>query len=246
MYAFFLDIDGTIYDGNRVAQEVADAIARARSAGHKVFINTARAYIGVPDEVLALPVDGFICSFGLEIFAEGKCIHRRFIPREQALEVANYAFQNGVSLYFEGETRLDLNRWRDDSLNPANLEEFRQMLGTSRVCKFSLPDGPTEADKHAFSEDFHFFDIEVIAKGYSKTRGIALVEEYFGLSRAEIVAVGDADSDLDMIQYAGIGVAMGNGSPRLKACADFVTKPIDQHGAAYAIDYLLTNKKADA
>ena len=38
MYAFFLDIDGTIYDGNRIAQEVTDAIARARAAGHKVFI----------------------------------------------------------------------------------------------------------------------------------------------------------------------------------------------------------------
>lgn len=72
MYAFFLDIDGTIYDGNRIAQEVTDAIARARAAGHKVFINTARAYIGLPPEVTVLPVDGFICAFGLEIFADGK------------------------------------------------------------------------------------------------------------------------------------------------------------------------------
>jgi hydroxymethylpyrimidine pyrophosphatase-like HAD family hydrolase len=141
---------------------------------------------------------------------------------------------------------LDLNRRWESSFHPKNLAEFEQMLGCHRLCKFSLPNGPTDQDKAFFSEDFDFYDIEVIAKGYSKTRGIALVEEYFGLSRAEIVAVGDADSDLDMIQYAGIGVAMGNGSPRLKACADFVTKPIDQHGAAYAIDYLLTNKKADA
>ena len=35
MYLFFLDIDGTIYDGERVADEVIDAIARARAQGHK-------------------------------------------------------------------------------------------------------------------------------------------------------------------------------------------------------------------
>ena len=47
MYAFFLDIDGTIFDSRIVAQEVIDAMARARAEGHKVFINTARAYIGL-------------------------------------------------------------------------------------------------------------------------------------------------------------------------------------------------------
>ena len=246
MYAFFLDIDGTIYDGSRVAQEVAEAISRARDAGHKVFINTARAYIGIPKEVFALPVDGFVCSFGLEVFADGKFIHRRFIPRETLLEVAEYAFDHHTPLYFEGEIRLDLNRRWESSFHPKNIADFTQMLGEHQVCKFSFPDGPTEQDKKIFSADFDFYDIEVIAKGYSKTRGIAFVEKYFGLSREEIVAIGDTDSDIDMIQYAGIGIAMGNSSPKLKTCADFVTKTIDEHGAAYAIDYLLTNKKADA
>ena len=45
MYAFFLDIDGTLFDGERVSDRVIDAINKARSLGHKVFINTARAYV---------------------------------------------------------------------------------------------------------------------------------------------------------------------------------------------------------
>ena len=242
MYAFFLDIDGTIYDGNRVADQVVEAITRARAAGHKVFINTARAYIGLPKEVLALPVDGFICSFGLEIFADGQFIHRRFIPMETVLEAASYAFKHHTPLYFEGEIRLDLNRRWESSFHPKNIADFMRMLGEHQVCKFSFPDGPTEQDKEAFSADFDFYDIEVIAKGYSKTRGIQLVEEYFGLSREEIVAVGDTDSDIDMIRYAGIGIAMGNGSPKLKASADFVTKSITEHGAALAIYRILAKE----
>lgn len=239
MYAFFLDIDGTIYDGNRVAGEVVDAITRARRAGHKVFINTARAYIGMPPEVFALPVDGFICSLGLEVFAQGKFIHRRFIPRQTVLATAKYAFDNQVPLYFEGEIRLDLNRRWEGSLHPKNLDEFAQMLREKHICKFSLPNGPTEADKKTFSQDFDFYDIEVIAKGYSKTRGIQIVQELYDIPRENIVAIGDSDPDMDMVRYAGIGISMGNGTPNLKTCSNYITKTLQEHGVAYAIDQLL-------
>ena len=239
MYAFFLDIDGTIYDGSGIRQPVIDAIAHARAAGHKVFLNTARAYIGLPREALALEVDGFVCSFGLEVFADGKFLHRRFLPKKTVLAAAKYAFDHRVPLYFEGETRLDLNRRWESSFHPKTLAEFTQMLGDHRLCKFSLPNGPTEDDRKAFSADFDFFDIEVIPKGYSKAYGIRLVEEHFGLSRENTIAIGDGDTDLDMVQYAGIGVAMGNGTEALKAAADFVTKSLDEDGAAYAIGHFL-------
>lgn len=240
MYIFFLDIDGTIYDGRQVAQEVIDAITRAREAGHMIFVNTARAYIGMPDQVYDLPVNGWVNAFGLEIFADGRFIHRKFIPRKRVLEIAEYAFEKGVALYFEGEIRLDLNCERDGRLNPKNMGEFERMLGENRVCKFALPDGLTDADRAAFSADFDFYDIEVITKGYSKARGMQIVQEYYGVSRENTVAIGDTDSDIDMVNYAGIGIAMGNGTPRLKACANFVTKTLEAHGVAYAIDCLLT------
>lgn len=239
MYAFFLDIDGTIYDGKQVSGEVIDAIVRAKSAGHMVFMNTARAYIGMPEEVYALPVDGWVCSFGLEVFAQGRFIHRKYLPRLQVLEVAKYAFDHRKKLYFEGEIRLDLNCERRGSLNPKNMDEFETMLGQNRVCKFALPDGVTEADRSAFSADFDFYDIETIAKGYSKTRGIQIIQEHYGITRENTVAIGDSDSDWDMISYAGIGIAMGNGTPSLKARAKYVTKTMEEQGVAYAIDCLL-------
>ena len=245
MYAFFLDIDGTIYDGNSVSQEVVSAIVMARSAGHKVFINTARAYIGIPREVLRLPVDGFVCSFGLEIFADGKFLHRRFLPKETVLAAAKYAFDHHIPLYFEGEARLDLNRRWESSFHPKTLAEFEQMLGCHRLCKFSLPNGPTDQDKAFFSEDFDFYDIEVIVKGYSKTRGIRILQEYYGISRENIVAIGDSDTDIDMVRYAGIGISMGNGTASLKACADYITKALEDHGAAFAINRFLITKNTD-
>ena len=98
---------------------------------------------------------------------------------------------------------------------------------------------PTEEDVAAFSADFDFFGIEAIAKGYSKSRGLQIVEEYYGASREDTVAIGDTDPDIDMITYAGIGISMGNGTPNLKACAEYVTKHFREFGVAYAIDKLL-------
>ena len=239
MYTFFLDIDGTIFDGNRVADEVIDAIIRARKMGHKVFINTARAYLGMPEQVYGLPVDGFVNSFGLEVCVGGKFIHRKFIPRPQVMKIAKYAFDSGTRLYFEGEIRIDVNQEFERALCPKSIDEFDRMLGESGVCKFVLPDKPTDADVEAFSADFDFFGIEAIAKGYSTARGIQIVEEYYGTSRESTVAIGDTDPDIDMVKYAGIGISMGNGTPNLKACAEYVTKPFWNFGVAYAIDRLL-------
>ena len=239
MYLFFLDIDGTIFDGHRVADEVIEAISRAREKGHKVFINTARAYIGMPEQVYGLPVDGFVNSFGLEVCADGKFIHRKFIPRERVLEVAKYAFDSGTSLYFEGEISIHINRECDGVRCPANMTEFEEMMGESGLCKFVLCEKPTESDLAAFSADFDFHGIEAIAKGYSKARGIQIVEEYYGISHSDAVAIGDTDPDIDMIKYAGIGISMGNGTPNLKACAEYVTKSFREFGVAYAIDRLL-------
>ena len=51
------------------------------------------------------------------------------------------------------------------------------------------------------------------------------------------MAFGDAENDIDMLEYAGIGIAMGNGGEDVKAAADFVTRDIDDDGIAYALQH---------
>ena len=62
---------------------------------------------------------------------------------------------------------------------------------------------------------------------------------HFGLSRQEIVAFGDGNNDTDMLTFAGIGVAMGNGAACAKAAADFVTADIDDDGVEKALRNLM-------
>ena len=235
MYGFFLDIDGTFYDG-KISSAVMDAITRARAAGHKVFINTSRAYIGMPQEVYDYPFDGYVNSFGLEVCVGETFVHRHFIPAAQAHRIAQYAFDNRLPLYFEGEIRVDIHR-DGFGFTPADLQEFDKLTG--RVSKFVLSGPPNETERALFGAEYDFIGGEGIAKGHGKAYGVRLLEELCGIPHENTVAIGDTFLDIDMVTYAGIGIAMGNSTNDLLQVANFVTRSIGEDGVAYAIDCVL-------
>ena len=242
MYAFFLDIDGTVYDGKTVSENVLSAIEMARSEGHLVFINTLRAYVGMGSLKEKLSFDGFVNSLGYEVFVDGKHILREFIPHEKVMEIAKCAFDNGISLYFDGEKRVAVRSSADETLGTKNMEEFCAALGESRMCKFIVTEDASGIIKDRFSNDFVFFGREAFLKGSTKLRGIEIVEKYFGIPHENTVAIGDSDSDIDMVKGAGIGIAMGNGTEKLKSNAKYVTRTVQCDGVAYAIDCVLSGE----
>ena len=71
---------------------------------------------------------------------------------------------------------------------------------------------------------------EIAVGGITKAVGMEKLVEYLGITREDTVAFGDGPNDFEMIEYAGIGVAMGNASDDLKAIADFVTTNITEDG----------------
>lgn len=77
--------------------------------------------------------------------------------------------------------------------------------------------------------------LEVYDEGSTKAVGIARLAADLGIEQSEIVAVGDNLNDLEMIEFAGLGVAMGNATARLKELADWTTKSNGEDGVAYLI-----------
>ena len=78
--------------------------------------------------------------------------------------------------------------------------------------------------------------IEVTSPNVSKGHALAALADYYGISQSEVMAIGDQDNDIDMIAWAGVGVAMGNASLGAKAAADYIAPPISEEGAAWAIE----------
>lgn len=71
---------------------------------------------------------------------------------------------------------------------------------------------------------------EITVEGVHKAHGMQQLMELLGISREDTIAFGDSMNDYEMIQFAGIGVAMGNAAERLKAAADRVAPHINEDG----------------
>lgn len=74
--------------------------------------------------------------------------------------------------------------------------------------------------------------LEFMPKGVTKAYGCELLAQHLGITREEIMAIGDEENDLPMIAYAGIGVAMANAVPDVKAAADVITGSNEEDGVA--------------
>jgi len=76
----------------------------------------------------------------------------------------------------------------------------------------------------------------VVPQGVDKGKGLAWLADHLGIPQASVMAVGDQENDLAMVRWAGIGVAMGNAIPALQRAADWVAPPLDEEGAAAALE----------
>lgn len=76
---------------------------------------------------------------------------------------------------------------------------------------------------------------DVIPEGNGKADGIRAAMERYGLQKEEIIAFGDGENDIPMLELAGIGVAMGNAKQLVKNSADYVTLPVREDGVSAAL-----------
>jgi len=79
-------------------------------------------------------------------------------------------------------------------------------------------------------------NLEVMNKGVTKGSAVKTIAELYGIGREEIIAVGDNENDMSMIEYAGLGIAMGNAEESLKNVADYITGDYQNDGVAEAIE----------
>jgi hypothetical protein len=79
--------------------------------------------------------------------------------------------------------------------------------------------------------------VEAVPKGSSKATGIAWLCDYLGVDAADTYAVGDSVNDLDMLEFVGHGIAMGNGTQPAKQAAEYITSEIHEDGIYRAMQH---------
>ena len=245
--AFFLDIDGTlIVDSFNVPEDNLAAIAEARAKGHMVFINTGRSWGNIPQSLFQqLDVDGYVCGNGAMITVGGVEHRREKMSTELIIRLAGY-FLSTTDYWcvFEGYTGnyIISNELRNpNSLQTQvnSIEDVEEFCKNDEIQLFAMGPVPKEDFVNMFSEELDFFSINTYAdcvkKGLNKANGIEKVIEITGIKRKNTVAMGDSANDLAMLDFAGIGVAMGNAPDDVKQRADYVTDSNRECGVAKAI-----------
>ena len=80
------------------------------------------------------------------------------------------------------------------------------------------------------------FFLELVPNGIDKARSLSVLLDKLGMTREEMVAVGDGFNDLSMIQFAGLGVAMANAQEVVKQHADYITLSNEEDGVAAVVE----------
>ena len=81
--------------------------------------------------------------------------------------------------------------------------------------------------------------IEMVHPTVNKAKALKRVSEYYGIDREDVMAIGDGVNDIEMISWAGTGVAMGNARDNVKAAADIVAPPNTEDGAAQIVEQIV-------
>lgn len=101
-----------------------------------------------------------------------------------------------------------------------------------------------ETSKYDVEVTSSWYDnFEVMSKGVSKGRAVSVLAGFYNLDRSEVICFGDNDNDISMIEYAGLGIVMKNGTDGAKAKADFITLSNEENGVAYAIEKFILNNE---
>lgn len=245
----FLDVDGTIthHEDGTIPESTIEAVKELKNKGLKVVAATGRP-LSMCSELEELGIDTFITANGGYAKHQHEVIHSVPMAKEIVKEVMEFAKleKNGLSFYTEGFT---MNGVAEEKISTAlqetlSLYEYPETNSAIHeedvflLCLFADDEKVEKYIKrfpHLTFRRWHPYVLNVLQEDVSKSRAILKTLEYFGFHQSEAVAFGDGENDIDMLELAGLGIAMGNGSEKLKAAADFVTKPSGEDGIEFAL-----------
>lgn len=266
-----LDLDGTLLtDEKTISEKNIKTIQAAKEAGHVVVIATGRPHrvskqyysqlelttpmVNMNGAYVHHPKDR---SFGIKHSPLSKDV------AFDIFDIANHYGSKNIMAEIKDEVYVEKE---DDSLltnfftaglkeqaifgnlkenlsdDPSSILIYPEEQAISQIHEALTENHASLIDHRNWSDPFHV--VEIIRSGLHKAIGLQMISDYYDIPADRIIAFGDEDNDLEMIEYAGVGVAMGNGIDELKTLADETTLTNQEDGVGHFLEeYLNLNKK---
>ena len=234
-----LDIDGTLVDAFGVMpEEIRAAVGRAVDAGVTVVLSTGRSWLATKPiaDHLGLPEGWHVSANGAMVvtYPELEIRHEtRFDPSDVVRQVSEIAPNARIAVQDGLHWRVNREFPPDELLGEVAVVPVEELAreDVSRVIVRD-PDTTEEAfsamvGKLGLQEVAYFVGwsawLDIAPKGIDKAFGLDMVCRELGIDRRHVLAIGDGRNDIEMLEWAGRGVAMGDAPDEVKAAADAVT-----------------------
>ena len=261
-----LDVDGTLLNDEReISKRTLAALLKVQQMGVRIVLASGRPTYGLMPLAKTLELGnygGFVLSYnGCQIIKaqNGEILFERRINPEMLPYLEKKARKNGFAIFtYHDDTLITDSPDNEYIKNEAllnNLKIIREDEFSTAIdfapCKCMLVSDKEKAliglEQHwekrlagtldAFRSEPYF--LEVVPCGVNKANTLGALLEHLGVTRVEVIAVGDGVCDVTMLQLAGMGVAMGHSQDSVKVCADYVTASNEEDGVALAVEKLI-------
>lgn len=253
-----VDLDGTLLNSqHQLTERTEKTLKAAMAQGIQVVLATGKTYIagkGI-NQQLNLSTPGIYLQ-GLAIYnPDGTVRHQQTLDVTIARRVITFAEDRGFFLVAYSGTRLLVRAITNSIYDPALYHEpAAEAVGPLQNVLDDLPINKVMAIGDArrikalrWQLDMQLNGsvkmtqalpemLEVLPPGASKGTALRVLLKDMNIAPADVLALGDAENDIEMIQLAGIGVAMGNADARTQAAAKYVTASNDADGVAEAVE----------
>lgn len=261
-----LDLDGTLTNAQKeITPQTREALMKAQEMGVRIILATGRPPYGVvplAEELELARYGGFILCYNgglIQNYATKECIFEQKLSLEELPYLCKRSSEAGFTIMTYKETEIYTENPADEYVHKAS---FINKMPIHQVAHFQTdvpapiykclivgePEGLHELEeqlKEEVSDRLDLFRsmpyfIEVVPKGINKAHSLDVLMKSLGLTRENLIAVGDGWNDASMIQYAGMGVAMANAQPEVKAVADYITlRTNEEDGVAEVVEKFL-------
>lgn len=261
-----LDVDGTLLNDEReISKRTLAALLKVQQMGVRIILASGRPTYGLMPLAKTLELGnygGFVLSYnGCQIIKaqNGEILFERRINPEMLPYLEKKARKNGFAIFtYHDDTLITDSPDNEYIKNEAllnNLKIIKEDEFSTAIdfapCKCMLVSDKEKAliglEQHwekrlagtldAFRSEPYF--LEVVPCGVNKANTLGALLEHLGVTREEVIAVGDGVCDVTMLQLAGMGVAMGHSQDSVKVCADYVTASNEEDGVALAVEKLI-------
>lgn len=265
-----LDLDGTLLtDKKQISSHTKQVLLKAKEEGHILVISTGRPHRSSINYYHELNLDTPMVNFNGALIhhptnRNWDALHNP-MPIRTAHKIIDACYDLGVNnilaevmddVFIDSYDRkiIDfLDQMADEP--PYTIGNLKHKLQVDPTSILVYPEEHQVDNLRNHLDEYHaeiiehrkwgapFNVIEIIKKGMNKAVGLEKIAYYFDIPKEKIIAFGDEDNDLEMIDYAGVGVAMGNAIDPLKSIAKHVTATNEEDGVGIFLQSYLNISK---